>query len=265
MLGRQRLIVENSSDFHLPMLLIPAIDIKSGRCVRLRQGDFSEETVFSDDPAVVAGRWVRQGARRLHIVDLDGAVNGQPKNEKIIKTIVSQFPEMPVQVGGGIRDAATVESYLNAGVQFVIIGTRAVNEPHFVSDLCAEYSGHIIVGLDARDGKIATDGWSKLSNHDVIDAALHFERDGVMAIIYTDIERDGMLSGINIEATARLASAIKTPVIASGGIRDLSDIRNLLEVTESGISAAITGRAIYEGTLDFEEANKLSLVKTMPF
>ena len=170
-----------------------------------------------------------------------------------------------MQVGGGIRDDATVESYLNAGVQFVIIGTRAVNEPHFVSDLCAEYSGHIIIGLDARDGKIATDGWSKLSNHDVIDAALHFERDGVMAIVYTDIERDGMLSGINIEATARLASAIKTPVIASGGIRDLHDIRNLLEVTESGISAAITGRAIYEGTLDFEEANKLSVVKAMPF
>ena len=247
------------------MLLIPAIDIKSGRCVRLRQGDFLDETVFSDDPAVVAERWVMQGARRLHIVDLDGAVNGQPKNDKIIKAIVSQFPEVPVQVGGGIRDEATVESYLNTGVQFVIIGTRAVNEPHFVSDLCAEYSGHIIVGLDARDGKIATDGWSKLSNHDVIDAALHFERDGVMAIIYTDIERDGMLSGINIEATARLASAIKTPVIASGGIRDLSDIRNLLEVTESGISAAITGRAIYEGTLDFEEANKLLVVKAMPF
>ena len=241
------------------MLLIPAIDIKSGRCVRLRQGDFSDETVFSDDPIVAAERWVEQGAKRLHVVDLDGALNGQPTNAKIINQIVNQFPETPVQVGGGIRDDATVEAYLDVGVQFVIIGTRAVNEPKFVSDLCAQFSGHIIVGLDARDGKIATDGWSKLSNHDVIDAALHFERDGVMAIIYTDIERDGMLSGINIEATARLASAIRTPVIASGGIRDLDDIRALLQVTESGISAAITGRAIYEGTLNFEEANKLVL------
>ncbi len=247
------------------MLLIPAIDIKSGRCVRLRQGDFSNETVFSDDPIVAAERWVEQGAKRLHVVDLDGALNGQPTNAKIINQIVNQFPETPVQVGGGIRDEATVEAYLGIGVQFVIIGTRAVNEPHFVSDLCTKFSGHIIVGLDARDGKIATDGWSKLSNHDVIDAALHFERDGVMAIIYTDIERDGMLSGINIEATARLASAIRTPVIASGGIRDLDDIRALLQVTESGISAAITGRAIYEGTLNFEEANKLVLGTTTLF
>jgi len=241
------------------MLLIPAIDIKSGRCVRLRQGDFSDETVFNDDPIVAAERWVEQGAKRLHVVDLDGALNGQPTNAKIINQIVNQFPETPVQVGGGIRDDATVEAYLDVGVQFVIIGTRAVNEPNFVSDLCAQFSGHIIVGLDARDGKIATDGWSKLSKHDVIDAALHFERDGVVAIIYTDIERDGMLSGINIEATARLASAIRTPVIASGGIRDLDDIRDLLQVNESGIAAAITGRAIYEGTLNFEEANKLVL------
>ena len=241
------------------MLLIPAIDIKSGRCVRLRQGDFSDETVFSDDPIIVAERWIKQGAKRLHIVDLDGALNGQPTNAKIINQIVNQFPETPVQVGGGIRDDATVEAYLDVGVQFIIIGTRAVNEPQFVSDLCAEFSGHIIVGLDARNGKIATDGWSKLSNQDVIDAALHFERDGVMAIIYTDIERDGMLSGINIEATEKLASAIRTPVIASGGIRNLDDIRRLLQVTESGIFAAITGRAIYEGTLNFEEANKLVL------
>ena len=247
------------------MLLIPAIDIKSGRCVRLRQGDFSDETVFSDDPIIVAERWIKQGAKRLHIVDLDGALNGRPTNAKIINQIVNQFPETPVQVGGGIRDDATVEAYLDVGVQFVIIGTRAVNEPHFVSDLCAEFSGHIIVGLDARNGKIATDGWSKLSNHDLIDAALHFERDGVMAIIYTDIERDGMLSGINIEATEKLASAIRTPVIASGGIRNLDDIRELLQVTESGIFAAITGRAIYEGTLNFEEANKLVLGTATPF
>ena len=247
------------------MLLIPAIDIKSGRCVRLRQGDFSDETVFSDDPIIVAERWIKQGAKRLHIVDLDGALNGRPTNAKIINQIVNQFPETPVQVGGGIRDDATVEAYLDVGVQFVIIGTRAVNEPHFVSDLCAEFSGHIIVGLDARNGKIATDGWSKLSNHDLIDAALHFERDGVMAIIYTDIERDGMLSGINIEATEKLASAIRTPVIASGGIRNLDDIRRLLQVTESGIFAAITGRAIYEGTLNFEEANKLVLGTATPF
>ena len=226
--------------------------------MRLRQGVMTTETVFDDDPVAVAERWVGQGATRLHIVDLDGAVEGHPVNAGIIHEIAQRFPEVPVQVGGGIRDEVTVEVYLEAGVQFVVIGTRAVNDPHFVSDLCAEFAGRIIVGLDARDGQIATDGWSKLSGHEVIDTALHFERDGVAAIVYTDIDRDGMLSGVNVSATARLAEAIQTPVIASGGIRDLADITRLLAVADSGILAAITGRAIYEGTLDFEKARKLA-------
>ncbi len=241
------------------MLLIPAIDIKEGRCVRLRQGDMSNETLFDDDPKGSAARWVSQGAQRLHIVDLDGAFAGRPVNAKIIRSIADAFPDIPLQVGGGIRDTETVEAYLDAGVQYVIIGTRAVNEPHFVSDLCAEFPGHIIVGLDAKNGSIATDGWSKLSGHDVIDTAKHFEEDGVSAIVYTDINRDGMLSGVNVEATAMLAEAIRIPVIASGGIRDLSDIRALVAVQDSGISAAITGRAIYEGTLDFQAGQKIAL------
>jgi len=202
---------------------------------------------------------VSQGAQRLHIVDLDGAFAGRPVNAKIIRSIANAFPDIPLQVGGGIRDTETVEAYLDAGVQYVIIGTRAVNEPHFVSDLCAEFPGHIIVGLDAKNGSIATDGWSKLSGHDVIDTAKHFEEDGVSAIVYTDINRDGMLSGVNVEATAMLAEAIRIPVIASGGIRDLSDIRALVAVQDSGISAAITGRAIYEGTLDFQAGQKIAL------
>jgi phosphoribosylformimino-5-aminoimidazole carboxamide ribotide isomerase len=247
------------------MLLIPAIDIKAGRCVRLRQGDLASETVFSDDPVMMAEQWIEQGAKRLHIVDLDGAVQGRPANAAIIHQIASRFSEVPIQVGGGIRDDVTVEAYLEAGVQFVIIGTRAVNEPHFVSDLCAEFSGHIIVSLDVRNGQIATSGWSKLSGHDVIDTALHFERDGVMAIVYTDIVRDGMLSGVNVEATALFAESINTPVIASGGICDLNDINRLLEVTDSGIVAAITGRAIYEGMLNFEEANNLSAARAAPY
>ncbi len=199
------------------MLLIPAIDIKEGRCVRLRQGDMANETLFDTDPMRAAERWVAQGAKRLHIVDLDGAVAGRPVNAGIIRAIADRYPDMPLQVGGGIRDEDTVQAYLDAGVQFVIIGTRAVNEPHFVSDLCAEFPGHVIVGLDAREGAIATDGWSKLSGHDVIDMAQHFENDGVAAIVYTDIERDGMLSGVNVEATAQLAEAIRIPVIASVG------------------------------------------------
>ena len=183
------------------MLLIPAIDLKEGKCVRLRQGRMEDNTVFSDDPVAVAAKWVEQGAQRIHLVDLDGAFAGKPKNAAIIHAIVKAFPDVPVQIGGGIRDEDTIQGYLNAGVQYVIIGTKAVNEPHFVRDIGIEFPGHIIVGLDAKDGKVAIDGWSKLSKHDVIDLAQQFEANGVDSIIYTDISRDGMMSGVNVEAT----------------------------------------------------------------
>jgi len=240
------------------MMLIPAIDIKGGRCVRLRQGKMDEETVFGEDPVVISDQWVEAGARRLHLVDLDGALSGEPVNADVIHEIVARHPDLPVQVGGGIRDEDTAEVYIEAGVRYVIIGTKAVNAPHFVSDLCAEFPGHVIVGLDVKDGKVAIDGWSKLSHHDAIDIAQHFERDGVEAIIYTDISRDGMLSGVNIESTRKLAAALRIPVIASGGIHNLDDIRELGRVASEGITGAITGRAIYEGTLDFAEGQRLA-------
>ncbi|AMK76357.1 1-(5-phosphoribosyl)-5-[(5-phosphoribosylamino)methylideneamino]imidazole-4-carboxamide isomerase [Methylomonas sp. MO1] len=240
------------------MLLIPAIDLKEGKCVRLRQGRMEDDTVFSDDPVAVAGRWVEAGAKRLHLVDLDGAFAGKPKNAQVINAIVQAYPDVPVQIGGGIRDEDTIQAYLEAGVQYVIIGTKAVSEPHFVRDVSIEFPGHIIIGLDARDGKVAIDGWSKLSRHDVIDLAQKFESNGVAAIIYTDISRDGMMQGVNVEATAKLARSVHIPVIASGGITNLDDIRALGEVAHEGIMGAITGRAIYEGTLDFAEGEKLA-------
>lgn len=240
------------------MLIIPAIDLKEGKCVRLRQGRMEDETVFSDDPVAVADRWVAQGARRLHIVDLDGAFAGRPVNAKVIRAIAERHPDLPIQVGGGIRDDDTVQAYLDAGVQYVIIGTKAVSAPHFINELCLEFPGHIIVGLDARDGKVAIDGWSKLSHHDVVDLAQHFENDGVAAIVYTDIGRDGMLSGVNIEATATLARAIRIPVIASGGVTDLDDIRRLLALQEDGVEGVIAGRALYEGSLRLAEAQALA-------
>ena len=240
------------------MLLIPAIDLKEGKCVRLRQGRMEDDTVFSDDPVAVAAQWVEQGAQRIHLVDLDGAFAGKPKNADVIHAIVEAFPDVPVQIGGGIRDEDTIQAYLNAGVQYVIIGTKAVTEPHFVSNVALEFPGHIIIGLDAKDGKVAIDGWSKLSKHDVIDLAQKFEADGVEAIIYTDISRDGMMKGVNVEATAKLARAIHIPVIASGGITNIDDIHALGKVAEDGIMGAITGRAIYEGTLNFAEAEKIA-------
>ena len=240
------------------MLLIPAIDIKDGRCVRLRQGRMDDETVYSDDPVAMAGRWVEAGARRLHIVDLNGASEGTPVNAAVVHQIAEAYPGLPIQIGGGIRDEETIQAYLDAGVGYVILGTKAVSAPHFVNDMCLEFPGHIIVGLDARDGKVATDGWSKLSNHDVIDLAQHFERDGVEAIVYTDIGRDGMMTGPNVEATVALAEAITIPVIASGGIRNAGDVEALARVAGSGIMGAITGRALYEGTLDFVEAQRLA-------
>ena len=240
------------------MLLIPAIDLKDGKCVRLRQGRMDDETIFSDDPVAMAGRWVEAGARRLHLVDLNGAFDGKPMNAEVIHAIAETYPNIPIQVGGGIRDEDTVQTYLDAGVQYVIIGTKAVSAPHFINDLCLEFPGHIIVGLDAKDGKVAIDGWSKLSKHDVIDMARHFEQDGVEAIIYTDIGRDGMMSGVNVEATVKLAQSVHIPIIASGGITNLEDIRRLCAVAGEGITGAITGRAIYEGTLDFAEGQTLA-------
>jgi len=240
------------------MLLIPAIDLKDGKCVRLRQGRMEDETIFGDDPVAVAERWVEAGARRLHMVDLNGAFAGKPVNAAAVRAVAEAFPDLPIQVGGGIRDEETVQAYLDAGVQFTIIGTAAVSAPHFVNDLCAEFPGHIIVGLDAKDGKVAIDGWSKLSHHPVIDMAQRFENDGVEAIIFTDIGRDGMMSGVNIESTVELAQAIRIPVIASGGITNMDDIQTLCGVADEGIVGAITGRAIYEGTLDLAEAQKLA-------
>jgi len=240
------------------MLLIPAIDLKDGRCVRLRQGRMEDETVFGEDPVEVARRWVDAGARRLHMVDLNGAFAGKPVNAGVVKAVAEAFPDLPIQVGGGIRDEETVQAYLDAGVQFVIIGTKAVSAAHFVNDLCLEFPGHIIVGLDARDGKVAIDGWSKLSHHSVIDMAQRFEQDGVEAIVFTDIGRDGMMSGVNVDSTVELARAITIPVIASGGITSMEDIRALCEVADEGIMGAITGRALYEGTLDLAAAQKLA-------
>ena len=240
------------------MLLIPALDLKEGKCVRLRQGRMEEETVFSNDPMAIATRWVESGARRLHIVDLDGAMVGQPKNAEIVHSIATVFPEIPIQVGGGIRSEDTIEAYLEAGVKYVILGTKAVTAPHFVADACTEFPGHIIAGLDARDGKVAVNGWSKLSSHNAVDVARRLEQDGVEAIVYTDISRDGMMRGVNVEGTVQLAQSITIDVIAAGGITTLEDIRALCEVASEGIIGAITGRAIYEGTLDFAEGQLLA-------
>ncbi len=240
------------------MLLIPAIDLKDGKCVRLRQGRMEDETIFSTDPIAVAGRWVEAGARRLHIVDLDGAMVGQPKNAEMVRAIAATFPELPIQVGGGIRSEDTIETYIEAGVKYVILGTKAVTAPHFVADACIEFPGHIIVGLDARDGRVAVDGWSKLSSHNAVDVARRLEQNGVEAIVYTDISRDGMMSGVNVESTVQLAQSITIDVIAAGGITSLDDIRALCQVAGEGIIGAITGRAIYEGTLDFAEGQQLA-------
>src|SRR5919109_1389189 len=211
------------------MLLTPAIDLKDGHCVRLQQGDMNASTTFGEDPAAMARRWLDAGARRLHLVDLNGAFAGKPVNEAAVKAILAEVgDEIPVQIGGGIRDLDTIERYLDDGISFVIIGTAAVKNPGFLHDACYAFPGHIIVGLDARDGKVATDGWSKMTGHDVVDLAKKFEDYGVEAIVYTDIGRDGMLTGVNIEATVKLARELKTPIIASGGIASLADIHQLV-------------------------------------
>lgn len=239
------------------MLIIPAIDLKDGQCVRLRQGRMEDSTVFSDDPVTMAGRWVGEGARRLHLVDLNGAFAGRPVNGEVVQAIAQAYPQVPIQIGGGIRSAETIAAYLQAGVAYVIIGTRAVEEPQFVTDMCREFAGHIIVGIDAKNGLVATDGWAEVSDVRASDLARRFEDDGVSAIVYTDIDRDGMMQGVNVEATVAMARASAIPVIASGGITNLDDIRALKAVASEGILGAITGRAIYEGTLDVRQAQQL--------
>ncbi|MFT5710782.1 MAG: phosphoribosylformimino-5-aminoimidazole carboxamide ribotide isomerase [Halioglobus sp.] len=232
------------------MLIIPAIDLKDGECVRLRQGLMDDSTVFSDDPVSVAKRWVDAGCRRLHLVDLNGAFAGKPVNGEVVTAISRAYPELPVQIGGGIRTLETIEYYVKAGVSYVIIGTKAVRDPEFVSEACRAFPGKIIVGLDAKDGLVATDGWAEVSDMQATDLAKKFESDGVSAIVYTDIARDGMMQGVNVEATLTMARASSIPVIASGGITNMDDIAALLAVANEGICGAITGRAIYEGTLD---------------
>lgn len=239
------------------MLLIPAIDLKDGNCVRLKQGDMDQSTTFGEDPVLMASNWVAQGARRLHLVDLNGAFAGHPKNEKAIRRILKEVGSaVDVQLGGGIRDLDVIERYLDAGLRYVIIGTAAIRNPGFLQDACTAFGGHIIVGLDARDGKVATDGWSKLTRHDVVDLGKKFEDFGVESIIYTDIGRDGMLSGINVEATVKLAQALSIPVIASGGLSNIADIEALCDVEDEGIEGVICGRAIYSGDLDFAAAQR---------
>ncbi|MEL0584222.1 MAG: 1-(5-phosphoribosyl)-5-[(5-phosphoribosylamino)methylideneamino]imidazole-4-carboxamide isomerase [Candidatus Thiodiazotropha sp. (ex. Lucinoma kazani)] len=240
------------------MLLIPAIDLKDGQCVRLRQGRMDDNTVFSDKPLEMAARWVDAGGRRLHLVDLNGAFAGEPVNGEAIRSIASAYPEMPIQVGGGIRDEATIDAYLAAGVSYCIIGTQAVKEPAFVARACKTFPGHVIVGLDAEEGKVAINGWAEVTDQEVTELARRFQDDGVSAIVYTDIGRDGMLSGPNVEATTALANAISIPVIASGGITDISDIESLCKADTDNIMGAITGRAIYEGTLDFSAGQQLA-------
>ncbi|MCU7919160.1 MAG: 1-(5-phosphoribosyl)-5-[(5-phosphoribosylamino)methylideneamino]imidazole-4-carboxamide isomerase [Candidatus Thiodiazotropha sp. (ex Epidulcina cf. delphinae)] len=240
------------------MLLIPAIDLKNGQCVRLRQGRMDDNTVFSDKPVETAARWVEAGGRRLHLVDLNGAFAGKPVNGEAIRAIVGAYPELPIQVGGGIRDEVTIEAYLKAGVSYCIIGTQAVREPAFVARACKAFPGHVIVGLDAVEGKVAINGWAEVTDQEVTSLARRFQDDGVSAIVYTDIGRDGMLSGPNVEATAALANAITIPVIASGGITDISDIESLCKADTRNIIGAITGRAIYEGTLDFSAGQRLA-------
>jgi phosphoribosylformimino-5-aminoimidazole carboxamide ribotide isomerase len=247
------------------MLLIPAIDLKDGHCVRLEQGDMNKVTVFSEDPAAMARHWVSQGARRLHLVDLNGAIAGKPKNEAAIKSILREVgAEIPVQLGGGIRDLETIERLLDDGLETIIIGTAAVKNPGFLQDACLAFGGHIMVGLDARGGKVATDGWSKLTGHEVIDLAQKYEDYGVEAIIYTDIGRDGMLQGINIEATLRLAQAVSIPIIASGGLTNLKDVDALCAIEEEGVIGVIAGRAIYNGNINLTEAQKYADEKNPP-
>lgn len=240
------------------MLIIPAIDLKDGKCVRLRQGRMDDDTVFDDNPVAVAERWLEQGARRIHLVDLDGAFAGVPKNADVVKAICATCHEVPVQIGGGIRSMQTATAYIDAGIRYLIIGTLALKQPEFVDQLCAEFPGHIIVGLDANDGFVATDGWAEASTVTAVSLAQRFENVGVSAIVYTDISRDGMMQGVNTEATAALADAVNIPIVASGGVSTIADIESLGREQSRGISGAIVGRALYEGTIDLAESQRLA-------
>lgn len=240
------------------MLIIPAIDLKDGQCVRLKQGRMEDDTVFSDDPVGMATHWVEQGARRLHLVDLNGAFAGTPVNGEIVTAIAKKYPNLPIQIGGGIRSLDIIEAYVKAGVNWVIIGTKAVKEPQFVIDACKAFPGKIIVGIDAKDGMVATDGWAEVSTVTATDLAIQFREAGVSSIVYTDIARDGMMQGVNVEATAKLARDSRLPIIASGGVTNIEDIKRLKTVVNDGVIGAITGRAIYEGTLILSEAQQLA-------
>ncbi len=239
------------------MIIIPAIDIKNGRCVRLRQGEMSKETVYSESPLDMAGHWVECGAERLHLVDLDGAVEGRPVNRELVEDIVGSF-SVPVQLGGGIRDMKTVESYLSAGVRWVILGTVAYKNPAFAALACERFPGQVILGIDARDNRVAVEGWMEETSMTASEMARQFESAGLAAIVYTDIRRDGMSTGPNVEATRALARSVSAGIIASGGISGLRDVLNLLPLAEDGVIGMITGRALYEGSLDLKKAIKVS-------
>lgn len=241
------------------MLLIPAIDLQKGRCVRLRQGDLENNvTVYNEDAVDQACQWADLGAERIHIVDLDGAKTGKPVNAPIIREMIEEIGgDADIEVGGGIRTLEQIEAYLDAGVRYAVIGTAAVKTPGFLKEACAVFPDSIIVALDAKDGIVATDGWVKSTGHDAVDLAKRFQDYGVSAFLYTDISRDGMLSGVNVQATSALARAVQIPVIASGGMHTLDDVRALLEVEGDGVMGAVLGRSLYEGTIDFEQAQKL--------
>ncbi|MBL6691471.1 MAG: 1-(5-phosphoribosyl)-5-[(5-phosphoribosylamino)methylideneamino]imidazole-4-carboxamide isomerase [Pseudomonadales bacterium] len=242
------------------MQIIPAIDFKDGKVVNLKQGQLDQTTTYSDDPVGMADHWVAQGCERLHLVDLDGAFDGKPVNANAISTIAKNHPGLTIQLGGGIRSAEIIEGYLEAGVDYLIIGTRAVQEPEFVGEMCRKFPGHIIVGLDGLHGMVAINGWKEVTDISVKSLAMLFESDGIESIVYTDIGKDGMMGGVNLHATKDLADSVRVPIIASGGVTDIRDIEALLETGEKvtgGITGVITGRAIYEGTLDLAEAIEL--------
>ena len=239
------------------MIVIPAVDIKDGRCVRLKQGRMSEETVYSDDPVQMAGTWYSKGAERIHLVDLDGAVEGKRVNGEVIRDIARSVP-VPVELGGGIRNLSSIEFYLEAGVEWVILGTVVCKNPEMVEEACRRFPGHVMLAIDARAGRVAVEGWTEDTERSAIEVARPFDGRGIAAVIYTDIQRDGMSVGPNLQATGEMAKALKTPVIASGGISGLEDIRKVMTLSGQGVMGVITGRALYEGTLDLGEAIRMS-------